>query len=604
MTPSQSLYVNLCGASRPVHLVNVLPSIAKWLDGAGHIAVDTETTGLNPFASGWRLRLVQIGNADESLVMQVEKWDAKDRRLLGEMLAAHATRFPLIFHNATFDRIALGRGGVMQLEDLKPHHWHDTRTMAHLIDPRQKQEGGLGHGLKDLADHFIDPDASDLGQMTLRAKFELNHWGKDEGWAFIDIDDPDYLRYAGLDTILTARLFYALSPGIESQDQRRLYAFEREVADYCALMQRHGLRIDVDYIDQTLLPQLLAMESEGRREAAVFGVMNINSRQQVADALMAMGWEPVLLTPSGAPKVDKVVLESLAPTNPLAAAVLKGRRGGKWATAYAEPMSAVDENGYIHPNINSLQARTARMSVSGPPLQQLPAGDHTIRDAVIADPGKMLWAADYDQVELRVMAALADERNMKQSIADGIDLHDATARAIFGDGFTKAQRKIAKATNFLIVYGGGQAALARNAGISIEEAKKAIERYRRQFPAVGRYSRKLQDRAAGGRRIVTTASGRQLPVDGDRLYSAVNFVVQSSARDVLAQSLLAMVDAGLKPGEDLLLPIHDEFIGQVDPREFPQMADTIRDAMSMDFLGVHLSAAAELIGDRWGDAYR
>ena len=191
---------------------------------------------------------------------------------------------------------------------------------------------------------------------------------------------------------------------------------------------------------------------------------------------------------------------------------------------------------------------------------------------------------------------------MKRSIKDGIDLHDATAQAIFGDQFTKAQRKIAKATNFLIVYGGGQAALARNAGISLDDAKATIDRYRREFPAIGRYSRQLADRASSGRRLVTTASGRQLPVDGDRAYSALNFVVQSSARDVLAQALLAMVDAGLQ--ENLLIPIHDEVVGQCDPAEFNRVADLVRDAMTMDFIGVRLDAAADLVGERWGDAYR
>lgn len=603
MTPS-TLTVRLAGDDRPVHVVNFFPVIATWLDGTGAVAVDTETTGLNQFASDWELRLLQLGNENESLVIQIEKWDSYDRRQLGALLAAHAKKHPLIFHNAAYDRIAMDIGGVMPLAALRPHEWHDTRIMAHLLDPRQRQEGGIGHGLKDLGDHFVDPDCSDLGAATLRAVFESNGWPKSEGWARIDIDHPDYLRYAAMDTMLTARIFNALSPGIKTAANSRLYPFEREVADVCVQMQHKGLRIDTDYIDQTLLPHLMQMESDGRREAAAFGVLNINSRQQVAGALMAMGWQPTLLTPSGDPKVDKAVLEALAPTNPLAAAVLKGRRGSKWATSYATPMSEVDQYGYIHPSINPLQARTARMSVSNPPLQQLPSGDHTIRDAVIADPGMKLWSADYEQVELRVAAAMANERNMKQSIADGVDLHDATARAIFGDAFTKAQRKISKATNFLVCYGGGADALARNAGISLNDAKNAIERFRRQFPAIGRYSKQLQERASGGRRLVTTASGRQLPVDGDRLYSAINFVIQSSARDVLAQSLLAMVDAGLVPGRELLLPIHDEVLGQIEPERFKEVSEVIRDAMTMDFLGVRLDAAADLIGERWGDAYR
>lgn len=604
MTTSTTVSVRLQGVDLPVHVVNSTAQVATWLEGRGRIAIDTETTGLNLFGSSWGLRLVQLGDEHEAIVIQIEKWDSADRRALGELIVDHARRHELLFHNATYDRLALDLGGVFALGSLRPSDWYDTRIIAHLLDPRQKQEGGIGHGLKDLSDHFIDADASDVGQRALHAKFAENDWGKNEGWAYIDIDDPDFIRYAGLDSILTARLYCALAPGLNTEALRRLNAFEREVADVCARMQHHGLRIDTDYIDSVLMPHLMKMESDGRREAATFGVMNINSRQQVADALMAMGWEPDLFTPTGSPKVDKVVLETLADTNPLAAAVLKARRGSKWANTYAAPMSEVDANGYIHPSINALQARTGRMSISNPPLQQLPSGDHTIRDAVIADPGKKLWAADYDQVELRVLAAMADERNMKKSIADGVDLHDATAQAIFGEGFNKAQRKIAKTVGFAVVYGGGQAVIARNAGITVNEAKNAIERYRREFPAIGRYSRSLQDRASGGRRLVTTASGRLLPVDGDRLFAATNYVIQSSARDVLAQSLLALTDAGLEPGTDFLLPIHDEILGQVEPGEFAEVADVVRDAMTMDFLGVRLDAAADLIGDRWGDAYR
>lgn len=598
--------VRIDGTAFPVYASGSTGAFAEYLARAqGTLAVDTETTGLKIFAPDFRLRLLIAGTPTEAFVLQLDGAPEWVYAEAGNHLRYAARRRPIAFHNATYDRLVLDRAGVFALEDLDPEEWHDTRTMAHLLDPRARQEGGTGHALKDLADLWIDRNASAEGQKVLREVFKANGWTKETGWREIPLDHPDYVRYAGLDAILTARLYDILEPHLRDRDLGNLYLFERHVADLCARMERGGILVDADYVADALLPWLEEMESEGVAEARSWGVENVNSTAQVAEALQGLGWTPEEFTATGKPRVDKAVLNTLSEAgNPVAQAVQKAKRGGKWLASYALPMlEERDENGRIHPRINALQARTARMSVSGIPLQQLPSGDWRIRRALVADPGRVLWAADYDQVEMRVLAAMANETAMKEAIASGVDFHDFTAATVFGPDFTKAHRKLAKGVGFGKVYGGGAATISRQTGAPIEDVKRAIALYDRSFPGVRRFQKRLEDRASVGRREVVTASGRPLPLDGDRLYAATNYVVQSTSRDVLAQALLALDEAGLVMGQDILLPIHDEILGQCAPETFEAVADIVGREMTMDFLGVRLTAAAELYGPSWGHGY-
>lgn len=563
------------------------------------LAVDTETTGLNILA-GDRVRLVQLGDTTTSWVVPVEEAEHLGRTF--SVLRRVLCQAPaLVCHNATFDLLALDRLGLVDLEDAY-RRTTDTRILAHLQDPRARSEGGVGHGLKELCSVYVDADAPD-SQAALNAVFRANRWRKSEGFARIPTDHEDFLRYAGLDTILTARLLEVLGPAVNGAGMGRLAEFEHEVAALLAVMERRGMRLDVPYTER-LVGYFAEERAAGLATARQWGVENVESTAQVAAALMATGVELTERTPTGRPKVDRAVLEALAEDgHELARAITRAKRAAKFSTAYAEAMLALrDESDRIHPKINSLQARTARMSVSTPPLQQLPSGDWRIRRCLVADPEQAIVACDYAQVELRVLFGLAQERNGMAAIAAGRDLHDATAEILFGPGFTKAQRKLAKNVGFGRVYGGGAAKLARMAGVDLETAKAAMAAYDRGFPGVQRYGRGLQEWAqVTGDRCVTTPSGRRLPLDGDRLYAATNYVVQSTARDVLAQALLELKDAGL--ADHLLLPVHDEVIAQAPAEDAADVAEAIRRTMSMDFMGVRLDAEAEVYGPTWGHGY-
>ena len=575
------------------------------------LGLDTETTGLDIYSPGYELRLVQIGNGREAWVLRADLFADVIRRALRQPRA-------FAVHNAAFDLQVLDRCLGVTIEELGDRVF-DTRIFAHLLDPRQPHEGGAGLSLKPLSAIYVDERAPDT-QEGLTAVFRtIKHpetgkpCTKDNGWAFVPIDHPTYVLYAGLDVILETRLFAELAPLVKDLGLAHLSKFEHLLQCLLAKMQRKGVRLDVPYI-RTLDGTLDEEAASYREVAARYGVENVNATGQVAAALEAMGETLTETTPSGATKVDKAVMLPLADLdngwnrieastpNPLADAVLRAKRAEKWRTAYVGAFESLrDSDDRLHASIGGLAARTARMSISRPPLQQLPSGDWKIRRAVIADPGHKMISADYDQIELRVLAALADVKGMKDAIASGQDLHGYTAALVYGPDFTKFHRKLMKGVGFGKVYGGGAVTLARQTGAPLDAVKRAVAEYDRVYPEVRAYAARLQRRAEYGRKEVVTVSGRHLPLDRDRLYSATNYVVQSTSRDVLAQAIVDLFDAGL--GDYLLLPIHDEILAQAPDEDADEVAREIGRIMSGDFYGVPLTATGDVTGPNWGSAY-
>lgn len=570
------------------------------------LGFDTETTDLNIYARGFSGRLAQFGNRDTAYVLRFDLFPSA---------IARALRQPRHFtvHNAAFDLAVVDHELGVTIEELGPRTF-DTRIMAHLLDPRQRHEGGAGLGLKELSEIYVDPEAPDTAE-GLTAVFRSLGFTKETGWANIPIDHPTYLEYAGLDPLLARRLFDELAPMIRDLDLNHLSQFEHHLQTLLAIVQRKGMGLDMAYVDK-LRPELEAEADHYRKIASRFGVTNVNSTVQVAEGLIGTG--EVLTEKSektDAWKVSKEVLLPMADLgmkwdrlevrepNPLAEAVLHAKRASKWQTSYVDAFRDLrDPDDRIHARIGGLQARTARMSVSTPPLQQLPSGDWKIRRAIVADPGNVYASIDYQAVELRVLAALADVEEMKRAIAAGEDLHAFTARLVYGDSFTKAQRGLMKGVGFGKVYGGGKTTLARQTGAPIDDVAHAIAEYDRVYPEVRRYSKRLQRRAEYGKKEVVTKSGRHLPLDRDRLYAATNYVVQSTARDLLAQAIVDVFDAGL--GEYLRMPIHDELLVEVpEGADGAEIVHEIARLMESDFEGVPIAAEPEIGGRSWGSLY-
>ncbi|MGK5728199.1 DNA polymerase [Streptomyces sp. URMC 124] len=572
------------------------------------LALDTETTGLDTFSPSHRLRTVQYGTGDVAWVVPVERGPAFE-----ELARTVVTKCPeLVIHNAAYDLLVLDRHGVAPLETIAPRV-RDTKILAHLCDSRQDYEGGVGISLKPLSAWYVDPSAPDT-QAGLTATFRSYGLTKATGWAAIPYKDEMYQRYAGLDVLLTARL----RPYLERELERHgipdtLVEFEHRLMAICAGMERRGMLLDVPYTEG-LANRLEADAALYAERAARYGVENLNSTAQVAEALLGMGEELTERTPSGAWKVDKGVLLDLADLdgqwqpretrrpNPLAEAVLRSKRASKWRTSYALAMLANrDANDRIHPKINTLGAKTGRASVSDPPLQQLPSKGWEIRRAIVAEPGHVFFSVDQSSVELVVLAALSQEPSMCQAIRDGRNLHDHTATLMFGQGFTKHQRGLAKIAGLGTSYQGGAATLAKMTGLEESVMRDTLNRYARAYPGIKRWARGLQSHALRNGCELRTPSGRRLVLDRDRLYKGVAYMCQSTARDTMGQALIDLEEKGLT--RHLALWVHDEVLGTAPEAEAADLAREVAETVRMDLFGVPIGTDAEVYGPTWAGGY-
>lgn len=580
------------GVVWPVRTTDDLEHAMGWLDRYnGPLTLDTETNGL---AFDAAVRLVQFGGDISAFVFDPCQYP----ELLDRVLKAH--RF--VAHNAAFDlphiaRLISSTSIVATVESLA-RRTSDTMLLAHLVDPREKADGGIGHGLKALAEHHVDQNAPD-GAAALKTRFRQLGLRPSEGWAAIPRWDSEFVRYAGTDVLLTARLHRALTEEVARLGLDDLAVFEHQVQVVTMAMTCRGFAVDLAYAD-ALAEDLTVEQENAEARAAELGVANINSTAQVAAALADRGITLTETTPSGAAKVDKVVLGSIH--DELATVVLAGKAAAKARATYVRPIiEAALADGRVHCRIRSLAARTGRQSISNPPLQQLPSGDHRVRTCLVADPGQQLVSVDFAQVEFKVLAALANEPSMISAFAAGDDLHDTTAARLFGEGFTPAQRRLSKGVGFGTCYGGGVDTLSRQSGVSKMEARSAIEKFQRSFPRIGRWSQSLIESIKFGEALVITPTGRRIPCPRDKAYKAIAFTIQSVAADLFKGSLLELDSAGF--GEHLLLPIHDEIIAQAPEATAAELAADMASTMSGRLGPVPITADAEVIGRSWGTKY-
>ncbi|MFC8719387.1 DNA polymerase [Kitasatospora sp. NPDC057198] len=569
------------------------------------LGFDTETTGL-----AWtdRIRLVQLGDTRTAWVIPVEL-GGPFRPAAIEALAALPN---LVAHNLSFDALKVDTEFGIRLEDLYPRA-QDSRVAAHLLDSRHDYEGGVGLSLKPLSAWYVDPAAPDT-QGDLTKVFNGLGLTKATGWAGISLSHPTFELYAGLDALLAARLLPKLLERYRAEGLRSaLLPYEHQLALVCAKLQRTGMLVDPEYTEG-LVGRLADEKERFAAVAARFGVDSVNSPDQVAGALLGMGERLTEKTDSGALSVAKEVLLPLADLdqdwkrlgmrepNALADAVLRAKRAGKWSTSYAQAMLAGrDSHDRIHPKINPLGAQTGRASHSDPAMAQLPSHGWEIRRSVVAEPGHMYFSVDQQAVELRVLAALSGESRMIRAIASGADLHGFAAEMMFGTGYTKAQRTLAKIAGLGTAYQGGAATLAKQTGQPVDVMRDTLQRYSRAFPGIKRWARKMQRTALAEKCTMTTITGRRLHLDRDKLYKSVAYACQSTARDTMGQALITMDKQGLTPY--LTMWVHDEVVGTAPKKEAADVARACAEAMKMNLLGVPLDTDAEVYGPSWADGY-
>lgn len=572
---------------------NDLVDMHEWLEAreGRPLGVDTETTGLDIFSEDFQVRTIQFADGLESWVFVFDPRQDPLGDPAGFVRSLTSGR-DLYFQNAAYDALAIRRYFGVELD------WDritDTRILAHLIDSRSKKEGGFGHSLQELTARFIDPAVAEEVKGSMMKMCREHGLKKDEIWESIDPYDPTYLLYAGMDPILAYGLARVLTPEVP-ESARGLIRYEHEVARVCAEMEFNGFLLDVDYSTR-LSAELLEEEQLWEGMALLeYGTESVNANAQIAADLIDSGVELTEITDSGAWKLDDSVLGPLAEGgHPLAMYVQEAKKLKKWRTSWVDKfLNNRDGDNRCHANINPLLARTARMSITGIPAQTLPASDWTIRRCFIADPGHTMVSCDYQAQELRVLAALSGDRNMIQAFEEGADLHQMTADA------SGVERSIGKTVNFAYVYGSGPKNIADTCGITVGKAREVIKGFERTYPRVKALSDRLS-KEAERTGYITTPTGRRLRVDKDRGYSALNYMIQSTSRDITASALLRLDEAGFTPY--LRLPIHDEILACVPSEHAEWGARRIAEIMEQTFAGVRIASDADVLGPSWGSGY-
>ncbi|GII83344.1 hypothetical protein Ssi03_13340 [Sphaerisporangium siamense] len=575
-----------------------LPAFAAWAGSRTEFGFDTEATGLDVYQSRFRLRTAQFSAGDQTWFLPVEQhprfawYTATTLR--------HAKK--LYIHNAAFDLQVVDRHLGVPLAKLYPKTI-DTSIISRLVDSRARREGGTGHTLEELVEVYIDPVAAKEIKGSVRQQCKDLKLKKADYFEKVPIGDEIYQIYALMDPVLAWVLAKTLLPRVPDS-ARHLISYEHEVARICSEISKKGFLLDREYTTE-LAGRLRGEEAHWltviKEEVAKLDVFdgdqfNPGSTDQVAAALRCMGHTQFQKTPTGKDKVDDALLEGLEKDGlTFAKAIREYRKAGKWASTWPESFLAnADEDGRCHAWINTMQARTARMSITGIPAQTLPSSDWMVRRCFLADEDEVSGSIDYQAQELRMAAALSGDERMHRAFKNGEDLHQITADA------AGVSRKVGKMANFLVCYGGGWKALVEQAKVDPATAKKTIEGFNAAYPGVAKLAKEMT-RTAGKQGYIETITGRRLYVDPNRAYSAINYAIQSASRDVTARGLIKSDKAGLT--SFLRLPIHDEVVGSLPRAQANDLAKEIGECLRTQIRGVDFVTEPEVAKRSWGSLY-
>ncbi|MDW8059255.1 MAG: DNA polymerase I [Thermomicrobium sp.] len=577
-------------------------------------ALDVETTALHPMYAELvglaiatapdRSYYVPLGHTtgdDQLTVEQVE-------RAIGSFLRSET---PLHYaHNGKYDALVLERAGFP-----RPRIDFDTMIAAYLL-------GENAVGLKELAFTKLGWEMQEITELIGRGKKQLT------------MDRAEIARvtqYACADVEATYRLVDVLRPQLESQNQLRLFTeIEVPLIDVLIDMEKAGIAIDVPYLRDLAKELERQLEQLERRIYELAGhPFNINSPQQLSTVLFDELRLPRGKRTKTGYSVAQEVLETLRDTHPIVDAILEYRQLAKLKSTYVDalPEQVHPQTGRVHTIFHQTVAATGRLSSSDPNLQNIPVRGElgrAVRRAFIADnrPGYriadepiLLLSADYSQIELRLMAHFSRDPALLRAFAEGKDIHAATASEVFGvplEAVTPEMRRIAKTVNFGIMYGMQAYGLARDTGMSRQEAQRFIEAYFQRFPGVARYLEETKRRAAelgyvetlfGRRRYLPeiTSSNPARRQAAERM--AVNMPLQGTAADIMKLAMIRIHRALQERGftSRMLLQVHDELVFEVPESELQSVSELVVSLMSSVVeLAVPLEVDAKA-GPNWAD---
>ncbi len=486
----------------------------------------------------------------------------------------------------------------------------DTAVLSYDLDSSEH-----GHSLPELAEIFLDYKLADVAELLGSGKNKIS---------FAELEPEKALDYAAEAADIALRLYQVLKARLISQKKIRIYEnFDRPLIEVLRQMEDRGIMVDAAALKELSRDFTVKM---GDLEQEIYRLageeFNIGSPKQIGEILFDKQGIKGKKTPTGAWQTGADILEALAEDGiELAARILDWRALSKLKSTYTDALlPLLDKNGRVHTTFSQIVANTGRLASNNPNLQNIPIRSEEgkkIRACFVARPGYKLISCDYSQVELRLLAAVADVKGLKQAFADGVDIHAATAAKVFGVPYDKVDanlRRHAKAINFGIVYGISQYGLAKQIDVPPEEAKRYIDAYFAQMPEIKTYMETTID-FARKHGYVLTPFGRKCSVAGindqnKRLAmnaerAAINAPIQGGAADIikLAMNQIGglLEAAGLQT--KMLLQVHDELVFEAPDNEVEQATAIIKDCMEKVVdLGVPFNAEAGS-GDNWAAAH-
>jgi len=598
-----------------LHLIDDVDKAREFLSWLGErrphnaIAIDTETGELPGGArehalSPWhgQLRLVQVGDGKQGWAIPWKEWSGVFYEAMNKFDG------PIVCHNIAFE----ARWFDIQSNWKLPwHRAHDTMIMAHIIDP-------LGSGaLKRLAALHVDGRAVAL-QESLDIELIKNGWT----WGTVPTNFQPYWAYGALDTVLTMRIwemFYEkCGPG---GPYNKAYELEMATRRIVTRMEVNGARIDLDYSRRKYDELTVYSESVKTWAKQTYNGASISSNMQLVRLFEGLGAEITEFTPTGNKAVTKDQLKLLTITGNdevrnLAEITLKQRKADKLANTYFLNFINDNVNGFVHPSVKTLGARTSRMSIQNPALQTLPKGDDTVRTAFIPkDEDHVIITSDLDQVEFRMFASLSNDPNLislfNRADATGSDPFTEIGREVYNDPSMQRsdkRRNLIKGTVYGRLYGAGVAKQALTAGVAEGQMRTVSDSLDTRFPGMALFQKQIED--AGMRRLraegqgyVYTWTGRRLPCDEDRVYSLLNYLIQGGAAEVFKSNLVKLDQADLT--EYLIVPVHDEIVLNAPRKDAQEIMKVVQECMTTrEGWAVPLTAGIDGPLENWGVKYR
>jgi DNA polymerase-1 len=579
--------------------VQTAAALADWVArarAAQVVAVDTETTSLDAIRADLVGVSLALGPNDACYIPLAHGGDdmfaqKPEQVPLAEAIAALK---PLledeavlkVFQNGKYDLNVLARAGIA----VSPID--DTMVISFDLDAGRGEDGmGGGHGMDELSQRH-------LGHTPIPFK-ELCGSGK-KAISFAEVPLDRATAYAAEDADVTLRLHNVLKPRLAEEGGTRIYErVDRPLIPVVARMEREGIRVDRARLAK--LSEEFAVEI-GRLEGEIHETagqeFTVGSPKQLGDILFdKLGYKGGKKGKSGQYSTDVSVLERLAAEGaPIAKLVLEWRQLSKLKSTYTDALQAAinPDTGRVHTSYSLVGAQTGRLSSTDPNLQNIPVRTpigRQIREAFVPEPGNVLLAADYSQIELRLAAHMAGVDSLKEAFAHGEDIHARTATEMFGE-VTRDTRARAKTINFAILYGISRWGLAARLEVPPEEAQAMIDTYFQRFPGIQRYILETLEsvRAKGysetlfGRKtwFPRINSKNQAERQGSER-AAINAPIQGTSADIIkramARMLPALADAGLHDVR-MLLQVHDELVFELPEGRVEAATPIIRQVMA------------------------